>query len=94
MELLLELDYYTVRQAIGAGYLLALFLPIAAVYLFRKNLTLPYKEDDTGLHDRQTQTKMKVFSRPLCSGPRFFCLLVRRIEGPDDADTPSHLQIV
>lgn len=94
LELLIEFDYHTIRQALLAAYIIAIVFPIAACYLFTKQGTI--------LNDKyQASFEAKQDLMPICfsclfdyRGAQRFFTTVRRKSGPNDSDEPSLLLIV
>ncbi|MBA9025087.1 MULTISPECIES: hypothetical protein [Bacillaceae] len=93
-ELLLDFDYQTVLNAMIAGYILALFIPVVAVYIIHKNdFFTQGKGQDTYqiLQLKHAYISAEFFER---RGFQQFFIVIRRKESPDDSDEPTSLLIV
>ncbi|OIK14525.1 hypothetical protein ACN6MY_08820 [Peribacillus sp. B-H-3] len=88
-ELMLEIDYNTLRSAMWAGYMLTFLLPFAAVYIINKKDSVSFKKYDYLLRTQQwKQANLVSFQFNRLGLQRFFTY-VRRKESPDDSDGPS-----
>lgn len=94
LELLIEFDFQTIRQALLAAYIMTVVFPLAAFYFFNKQSTVLKNKYQASIQAKQNQT-------PICFGCFFdyrgsqrFFTKVRQKSSPDDSDEPSLLLIV
>lgn len=92
MELLLELDLLTLRNALWAGYLLALVLPVA-VYFFHTSSGVAFNKRDAAFLEHKRKLAIKVTGETYHFGVKRFYTYICRKESPDDSDGPSNPQI-
>lgn len=92
MEFLLELDLLTLRNALWAGYLLALVLPVA-VYFFDTNSGVAFNKRDAAFLEHKRKIAIKVSGETYHFGVKRFYTYICRKESPDDSDGPSNPQI-
>jgi len=94
MEFLLELDLLTLRNALWAGYLLTLVLPVAAVYIFHNSGGVAFNKRDAAFLEHQRKLAINVSGETYHFGVKRFYTYICRKEAPDDSEGPSNLQIV
>ena len=94
LELLIEIDYHTIRQALFAAYIMAIVFPIAACYFFTKNSTLINDKYQTTFEAKQDLLPIRFSCFFDYRGAQRFFTTVRRKSGPNDSDEPSLLLIV
>lgn len=93
-ELLLDFDYQTVLNAMMAGCILALFIPVSAIYFIHKNdFFTQGKGQDAHqiLQLKHAYISAEFFDR---RGIQRFFIVIRRKESPDDSDEPASLLVV
>jgi hypothetical protein len=94
LELLIDFDYQTIRQALLAAYIMAIVFPIAACYFFNKQSTLLNDKYQASFEAKQELMPIRFSCFFDCRGAQRFFTTVRRKSGPNDADEPSLLLIV
>lgn len=94
LELLIEFDYQSIRQALWAAYILAIVFPIAACYFFNKQGTILNDKYQASFEAKQGLMPIRFSSFFDFRGAQRFFTTVRRKSGPKDSDEPSLLQIV
>lgn len=94
LELLIEFDYHTIRQALLAAYLITIVFPIAACYFFTKQNTLLNDKYQASFEAKQNLMPIRFSSFFDYRGTQRFFTTVRRKSGPTDSDEPSLAQIV
>ncbi|MFJ5622320.1 hypothetical protein ACIQD3_06155 [Peribacillus loiseleuriae] len=93
-ELLLDFDYQTVLNPMMAGYILTLFIPVAAGYFIHRNdfLTQGKGQDAHQIMQlKHAYISAEFFER---RGIQQFFIAIRRKESPDDSDEPASLLVV
>ena len=94
LELLIEFDYHTIRQALMAAYIMAIVFPIAACYFFTKQNTVLKEKYQASFEAKQDLMPIRINGFFDCRGAQRFFTTVRRKCGPNDSDEPSLLLIV
>lgn len=94
LELLIEFDYQTIRQALLAAYLMAIVFPIAACYFFTKHSAALKDKYQTAFKAKQDLLPIQLNSSFDYRGAQRFFTTVRRKSGPTDSDEPILLLIV
>jgi hypothetical protein len=94
LELLIEFDYHTMRQALFAAYLMAIVFPIAACYFFHKQGIFLNDKSQASFEAKQNILLLRCSGFFDYRGAQRFFTIVRRKSGPLDSDEPSLLLIV
>ncbi len=94
LELLIEFDYQTIRQALLATYIMAIIFPIAACYFFYKQETFLNDKYQASFEAKQDLLPLRFSCFFDYRGAQRFFTIVRRKSGPLDSDEPSLLLIV
>ena len=94
LELLIEFDYHTIRQALLAAYIMAVVFPLAACYFFNKQGTILNDKYQASIQAKQAQLPVRFSYFYDYRGLQRFFTTVRQKSGPVDSDEPSLPQIV
>lgn len=94
LELLIEFDYHTIRQAMLAAYIMAIVFPIVACYFFTKQGSLLNHKYQASFAAKQDLIPIRSTCLFDYRGSQRFFTTVRRKSGPNDSDEPSLLLII
>lgn len=93
MELFIEIDYQTIRQALLAAYIITIIFPIVAVFFLNKqNRWLSNKYHATVQSIESVTVKFDCCFMDFRGFQRFFTT-VRQKCGPDDSEEPPSFSL-
>ncbi|MDQ0217335.1 hypothetical protein ELQ35_07650 [Peribacillus cavernae] len=90
-ELFLEVDYNTIRNAVWAGWFLAIMLPMTAIYFFNEGNSFSFHRKEAIIRIHSGKPSGIPFLFMEWNGIIRFLSYIRRKQAPDDSDEPSIL---